>query len=147
MSTNSPTIINDNPESRGAGFAALWITVQIVITAAVAVGTLWMSPGLAQTLGEALARLNGRAAPEPNWIASLTTFWASLVGVATALLIGTILVRWTRMLTVATLWSMTVAILAVMSTVEFGFEWVTIPILASSAVLVLAVRQHTSRAA
>ncbi len=147
MSTTSPILVNGDSESRGAGFAALWITVQIVITGAVAVGGLWMTPGLAQAFGAAFSQLNGRAVPEASWVAPIAAFWASLVGVATLLLIAAILLRWRRMVIAASLWSISVALLAVMSAIEFGFQWATIPILASSAVLVLAVRQHASRAA
>ena len=147
MSTTNPVLIAGHPESRGVGFAALWITVQIVITAAAAVGGLWMTPGLAQAFGAAFSQLNGRAAPEASWVAPIAAFWASLVGVVTLLLIGAILLRWRRMVIAASLWSVSVALLAAVSAVEFGFAWQTIPILASSAVLVLAVRQHASRAA
>jgi len=133
-------------ETRGAGFAALWITVQIVITAAAAAATLWMSPGLDQALGGAMAQATGHATPEASWIAPLVAFWAALVGVATLVLVGMVLVRRRRMVVAASLWSMMVAVLALVSAIEFGFMWATVPIIASSAVLVLAVWQQVERA-
>ena len=140
-------LAHHRPESRGTGFAALWIALQVVITAAAAVNGLWLGPGLAQTFRAAFAALNGQTAPQVSWLAPVAEVWASVVGVVTAFLIGAILLRWRRMTLVASVWSTAVALLAVMSVAEFGFDWITVPVLASAAVLVPAVHQHSSRAA
>jgi len=144
---SSDNVIYKPSESRGVGFAALWIALQVLLTAGWAVGRLWFTHDLLYSLDALSAVLNDRVLPEQSWMAPATGVWSGVVGLLTLLASGAVVFGSRRMVVAATLWSVSMILLATMSTIAFGFHWSSIPILASAAVLVFAVHQHWSRAA
>ena len=128
--------IETRSEYRGVGYAALLLGLQILLTAAWAVGRLWFA-----------ALLGDRVIPNQSWIASVPAIWSAIVGLMTALASLAVVYGSRRMLGAAMLWAVTIILLVTMNTMAFGFHWSSIPILASAAALVFAVHHHWSRAA